>query len=220
MYFLSTARSITTTRLQAAPLAIPEFLATNIDRNDSGFSGASARSCHENVRSLSLDPAFAPTKMIDRRCNEIYSIHTSTEKLRGISLPPDAFSSDLQRFIFEYIDSIGLLEALLLLRSDPKKSWTPQTLSQELRNNCALANQYLKKMWHMKLVRPCTQNTDAFTYDDSQSGFNQIINELAEAHHVQRHRIYELIYSPFKKMRDFSDAFRFKGSDRKEDKNG
>lgn len=133
-------------------------------------------------------------------------------------MSPNKISSDLQRFIFENIDSIGFLEALLLLKSNPSKSWTPATLARELRNNPVPVAQYLKKLKGLGLVQ---KNPDSgeFFYDDSKAGFRQTIVELAECYRVQRHRIYELVYSPLKKVRDFSDAFLLPGSNGKKGEN-
>lgn len=139
---------------------------------------------------------------------------------RGRSLPRD-LSSELKQFIFEHIDSIGFLEALLLLESKPQKSWTTEALSQELRNNPASVAKYLSRLVKLKLVRNTAADQDEFVYDGTSSGLGPIISELREGYKVQPHRIIELVYSSLKKARQFSDAFLLpNASDKKEDDNG
>jgi len=114
-------------------------------------------------------------------------------------------STEAQRFIYENIDSIGLLEALLFLSSDPSKPWTCSALARELRNNPNSVANYLERLTAMKLVRQLPPGEE-FVFDES-SELKGVVGELAGLYKMQRHKLIELIYSPLKKARDFSEAF-------------
>jgi len=107
------------------------------------------------------------------------------------------------------------MEALLLLRSTPERRWTTASLSRELRNNPSSVEKYVKKFEAMKVLRQ--QGSEEFVFDDSRSEYRGVIDELVEADRVQRHKVYELVHSPLKRARDFSDAFLLSNPDGKKE---
>jgi hypothetical protein len=128
-------------------------------------------------------------------------------------------SSRLEQFIFEKIDTISLLEALILFHSNKAVSWTAPKLAVELRGNISSATQSLDKLKALKIIKEADGN-DAYIYGPDDSGLDEMIEELAEEYRVQRHKVYELIYSPLKRARAFAEAFQLGSKEKKEDTDG
>lgn len=119
--------------------------------------------------------------------------------------------SDLPReisdFISIYINSVGHLEVLLLLSDDPKRGWTAEDVSQELRSNENYANAQLKELTQNGLLYfsenkyYCTKDSDKLSK----------IYKLRDQYNVRRFSVISLIYNkPLEKIRDLADAFRIK----------
>lgn len=114
-------------------------------------------------------------------------------------------SAQVHSFIFRYIDSVEQLEVLLLLSSDSSKVWSAEALSKHLRSSRTSVDQRLKLLCNESLV-VCVDDTYQFVPTDP--ALAEIVEQVASVYKTHRHRLFELIFSPSKKARDFSDAFR------------
>jgi hypothetical protein len=123
----------------------------------------------------------------------------------------------VQGFIFAHLDSVGLLEVLLLLHSTPGKVWNSQSIVSELRANMNAVEHSIGKLKDLGFVHE--EPAGHYLYRPADSELAAIVDELSEAYRVRRHRILELIFSPLKRARDFADAFRV-AKDKKEENDG
>jgi hypothetical protein len=123
-------------------------------------------------------------------------------------LKPDPISDEIKSFIFACVDSVSLLETLLLLFADPAKSWTVKSLATELRGSSASSERALEKLKKFGLVEEAPHG---FQYASGDSLRDSMLRALVEAYRVQRHTVLGLVFSPMKKARDFADSFRIKG---------
>ena len=131
-----------------------------------------------------------------------------------------AISERVRNFIFEFVDSAELLEVLLLLRSEPAKSWSIQALSESLRSNPDSIEKRIVFLAELRILTKLDSNPQAYRYSPDNLEHSEIIDEIASIYQIQRHRIYEIIFSPLKTGRDFADAFRIKNSrSKKEEQN-
>jgi len=127
----------------------------------------------------------------------------------------------VKNFIFEYIDSVELLETLLLFYADPHKTWNFNSLAANLRSNPRSIEQRCAMLESLKLIQAKSDDPNEYFYKPDQPEVEKVIAQLAEAYRIQRHRIFALIFSPMKKARDFADAFYLKKSkEKKEDPHG
>ncbi len=125
-------------------------------------------------------------------------------------------SERVKNFIFEHIDSIEALEILLLFHANQSKSWSYATLASELRSNPNSAESRSQVLHALQIIREKPGVSGEFYYDPENRDYAAIVDELAQHYRIQRHKIFELIFSPLKKARDFAEAF--KKSDPKEGK--
>lgn len=117
---------------------------------------------------------------------------------------PNEIPSDVKDFIFQYIDSVEQLEILLLLSADPAKGWSSQELQLALRSNL---NSIEKRLAILAWYKFIEKQGGLFYFRPKDPQIIQILQGLTGVYKVQRHKIYELIFSPMKKCRDFAEAF-------------
>ncbi|TAJ96980.1 MAG: hypothetical protein EPO39_19645 [Candidatus Manganitrophaceae bacterium] len=129
----------------------------------------------------------------------------------------DAISEDVKRFISAYIDSVELLEVLLLIRRAGKKEWSADSISRELRSNPSSVTKRLTDLRARGLVSVKEGSPPLYYYHPETEALDSAIQGLAEAYAERQARVIDLIFSkPINTLRDFSDAFKLK----REDKNG
>ncbi len=120
---------------------------------------------------------------------------------------PD-ISEPVKNFIFQFVDSIELLDVLLTLNSDRQKAWSIQAISEYLRSNPTSIQRRIDILLDLKLIDKNLETPQTYFYNPKDLEHQEIIKEIAEIYQIQRHRLFELIFSPLKGARDFADAFR------------
>ena len=119
----------------------------------------------------------------------------------------NAISESVRNFIFEHVDSIESFEILLFLHANPTRSWTIPALAAELRSNPNSAESRIQVWRSLNIITDDQRAAGEYQYS-LNNRYHTIIDDLAHHYRIQRHKIYELIFSPLKKARDFADAFR------------
>lgn len=130
--------------------------------------------------------------------------------------------SVVAQFVFEHIDSVELLEVLILMRNHPQRSWSSEQLSNELRSTQKSVASRLTALKDKRFIALDPTSQGHFIYLPEGQETARTIDLLAETYKIKKHKIYELIFSPVKKIRFFADAFMLgKQNDKKEgDSNG
>jgi DNA-binding HxlR family transcriptional regulator len=132
-------------------------------------------------------------------------------------LTDEAISHEVKRFISEYINSVELLEVLLLIRSAAKKEWSVDSISGELRSSPESVSKRLTDLCARGLVSRRDMPVPIYRYDPKTKELDVAITGLAQAYAERRTRVIDLIFSkPIDTLRNFSDAFKL----RKDDENG
>jgi hypothetical protein len=124
-------------------------------------------------------------------------------------------SPDLERFVVEYLPSIGHLEAMLHLHRDRAQWWTAEGLARVLGVSEPAANQILEELCSANLLAVRVGSALAYQYAPGSRELETVASELVEALRFARPRIYTLITSrSTQALRQFADAFRLRGRDR------
>ncbi|MDQ7247649.1 hypothetical protein [Dongia sedimenti] len=118
----------------------------------------------------------------------------------------DGIPADLRDFITKCIDSVGQLEALLLLRDSADEAWGVAALAKRLYVNEAEATAILIHLVGQGLVG---QQDGLYRYV-RQSEQAATIDRLAEAYARQLIPITNLIHAKPRRIRAFADAFKIK----------
>ena len=124
---------------------------------------------------------------------------------------------EVRQFLFEYVDSVELLEVLLFLRNNNQTPWTAQQISQELRSNVGSVINRLTFLKSIHLIEE--KEKDHFIY--SSEKYDTLITSLNDAYRVRRHSVLQIIFSPMKKAKQLANAFMFSSnSSKKGDSDG
>jgi len=113
---------------------------------------------------------------------------------------------DVQDFIRRYVDSIGQLEALLFLRAHPNASWDAVTVANQL---YAPKEEIIRALAQLCADGFLTAEADSYRYHCSDQQ-REKVDRLAEAYARHLIPITNLIHAKPRRIREFSDAFRFK----------
>ncbi len=124
----------------------------------------------------------------------------------------NAFPERVRQFVFQHIDSVEQLEVLLFMRTHRDACYDALGISAQLRSN---PQSVLKRLLILEggglLKRHETLNTAnetlLFQFDPRNPEIQDTIDALAEVYKQKPQRIFELIFSPLKKGRQFAAAF-------------
>jgi hypothetical protein len=123
---------------------------------------------------------------------------------------PDDISTELKQFVEHHIESVQQLEALLLLRHEPERTWTAAEIGKALYLPADAANSLLSDFVRRGFAILMPSSAESYTYRPRDQQTDQLIGELQVAYHDRRVAVISLIYSkPLNKVQTFADAFRF-----------
>lgn len=118
----------------------------------------------------------------------------------------ESIPADLRDFILRYIDSVAQLEALLLLQLE-KEAWTAAKLSKRLYISEPGAFVILTRLTSDGFA---TEDEGRFSFSPKTEEKEQMLGRLASAYGTRLIPITNLIHSKSPRIREFSDAFKFR----------
>lgn len=123
----------------------------------------------------------------------------------------EGISPEVKRFISEYIDSVELLEVLLLIRGGEEKAWSVDSVSRELRSTPESVAKRLKDLCARGLLAKKDEPVPLYFYHPATKELDAAIKELARIYREWQPSVIDLIFSkPTDTLRHFSDAFKFR----------
>jgi hypothetical protein len=123
----------------------------------------------------------------------------------------DDFPVDVRHFIDQNIESLAQLEALLLLRNDPQRSWDAAAMAKALYVPVEMAEALLAEFGRRQLVKVMPPSDVHYTYNIVDAKLDELIGRVAAEYQERRVGVISLIYSkPLNKVQTFADAFRLR----------
>ncbi|MGA7853401.1 MAG: hypothetical protein WCA15_08745 [Candidatus Acidiferrales bacterium] len=117
---------------------------------------------------------------------------------------------EVYRFIFEYIDSVPHLEALLLLWNSRPAKWAPEDLAKRLYIDRSAARQLLQDLNREEIIAPVPESAEQYCYESKSPEMDRLIATVDATYRNQLVRVSTLIHSKASSaVRDFARAFRF-----------
>lgn len=117
--------------------------------------------------------------------------------------------ADVRRFLLAVIESVPHLEALLLLRADPRTPWDAHSLALRLYVDDATASRLLADLGTRQLAQQ--EGNGTWRYDPRDEALARIVDRLAEIYSRHVVEVAELIHSTSdRKAQRFADAFRWR----------
>lgn len=124
----------------------------------------------------------------------------------GSDLPPD-----LRRFILTSVPSVPYLEAVLLLRADPGRTWTVATAARRLYLGEAQVRELLLALTGAGIARKVDGSDDAVRYEPATAELSTMLDQLADVYARNLVVVSSLIHSRVdKRAQQFADAFRWR----------
>jgi hypothetical protein len=119
---------------------------------------------------------------------------------------------NVERFIDEHINSVEQLEVLLLLRSDPQRSWASNEVSKELATAPDSAALRLADLAEQGLISGEGEPVPRYRYGKPSRKLDADVAAVADAYAKRRVSVITAIFSePAGPAESFSDAFRLWG---------
>ena len=117
---------------------------------------------------------------------------------------------EVYQFIFENIDSVPHLEALLLLWNSRPAKWSPEDLAKRLYIQRNAARDLLQDLNREEIIAPVAETAEQFYYQTKSPEMDRLIGRVDETYRKQIVRVSTLIHSKASSaVRDFARAFRF-----------
>ena len=121
---------------------------------------------------------------------------------------------EIKAFITENLDSIGQLEVLLLIYSNPDKKWNAATISEEMRSSENSAQQHLDYLCSRGLIVKHDQMPNLYYWVQNDEQMKKTLDHLAQNYRTYQVAIISLIYNkPVDRIRSFANAFKIKKDD-------
>jgi len=114
------------------------------------------------------------------------------------------------RFIYDHLHSVEQLEVLLFLRNRRESAWSVQDVSDEMRSTPVSIAGRLASLRSLGFLIKREGTPPTYQYEPKTAELDQIAQELADAYHVHRYKVIDLIFAPTKRARPFAEAFRLK----------
>lgn len=118
----------------------------------------------------------------------------------------DGIPSHVRRFIASHIDSVGELEALLLLRAMPRE-WEAAEVAARLYTREPDTVEILDRLCRAGLL---ARQDKAYRYECRTDELRLVVDELAGLYARQLIPVTNLIHAKSRRIRQFADAFRFR----------
>jgi hypothetical protein len=118
---------------------------------------------------------------------------------------------DVAQFILDKIDSVAQMEALLLLRSDPREEWSLEALAKRLYIAESETTQVLSRLCSEGLVVTIMSEPLRYRYEPSSTEIRQMADRLADVYSKHLVPVTNLIHTkPKTRVQEFADAFRLR----------
>jgi len=122
-------------------------------------------------------------------------------------MPDNPVPPEVRLFIFDCIESVAHLEALLLLKDTPEQDWDVSSLARRLYIGHAKATAILE---HLTACELAQRSGAGFRYHTRDAERRRLIDALAESHARYLVPLTRLIHEKASGIRKFADAFKFR----------
>lgn len=120
----------------------------------------------------------------------------------------DLIPNAVRELIAERLDSVPELEAVLLFRENPGRTWTAEEAGTRLYVSTTVAAHVLDTLAGRGFF---TATGEAYRYQPESADLAMAVDQLADAYRRHLVAITELIHAkPSRQVRDFANAFRLR----------
>ena len=121
-------------------------------------------------------------------------------------MPEDIIPEDARQFILRHIGSVAQLEALLLLRANPRAVWNAAQLAGRLYIDHQQAREVLDELTNQGFITP---ENESYRYNPCTQEMTDMMERIVKLYARFLVPVTHLIHSK-SRVQEFSDAFRIK----------
>jgi hypothetical protein len=138
---------------------------------------------------------------------------TRVPPVRGRRAVEAKLPAHVEEFIANNLDSVEMLDVLLLVRRHRDRAWIPEQVSERLYTTPRSAANRLEALAACGLVTVKEDGAHAaYTYSPRSGELERVAADLEQAYSTRRITVINLIFSkPSAHLRTFADAFRIRG---------
>lgn len=126
----------------------------------------------------------------------------------------DVLMTQVKAFIAEHVDSVVQLEVLLRFHDAPEKTWTSADIAEAFRIDLAWVATQMSELQARGFLAQQEGAMPRYQYAPRTPQLHESVEQVAQAYAERRVSIINMIYSkPIDKLRNFSEAFRFRKGD-------
>jgi hypothetical protein len=119
------------------------------------------------------------------------------------------FSTELEKFIAEEIQSLEQVEILLLLSGNPHKSWSSRGVYDVVKSNPASVDARLEELTARGILIKEAHPEVRYQFAPKDENVWKVVNELRDAYKERPVKVVQAIYSkPPDAVQEFARAFR------------
>ena len=123
----------------------------------------------------------------------------------------DPLPDDVRRFIDAHITSVEQLEALVLLKVDPSKEWSPQEVAKSLYTSEESVAGRLTELHKHGLVSEVRSDSKRYRLEPRSKRLQDDLEATLEAYTKRKVAVINHIFAgPSDEVQGFADAFRFR----------
>jgi hypothetical protein len=123
----------------------------------------------------------------------------------------DREATAVDRFIFDQIDSVPHLEALLLIWSNNANPWSAEEVGRRLYISPQEATKILNDLTRQQLLQPEPSDPQRYGYHSQSKEADELMDAINRTYLRETVRISTMIHAKASPaVRDFARAFRFK----------
>ncbi len=116
----------------------------------------------------------------------------------------------VRSFILQYVDSVELLQVLLLLHRKPEKAWTLEEVEHEIRSSQSAIQKRLNDLYSRKVLQK-EEGDSLHRFKPYSAEIAAEISAVADFNQTHGSRVIELIYSRQNEtLMNFANAFKVK----------
>jgi hypothetical protein len=116
--------------------------------------------------------------------------------------------SVVRELIADRLDSIPELEAVLLLREESTRTWTPEEAGKRLYVSTTVAAHILQQLHVRGLL---LKDEEAYRYGPESEALTAAVTQLAVSYSRNLIKVTHIVHSkPSQSVRDFANAFRLR----------
>jgi len=119
---------------------------------------------------------------------------------------PETIPPAIYNFIVSHFDSVGMIEALLLLRRETDQAWSAAAVAGRLYIPEADASELLRRLRERDLIQG---GGETYRYEALVPERENLVSGLAEAHKNTLVAVTAIVHTP-SRIREFANAFRLK----------